>query len=1049
MPGMSLLLPSTLFFLSGLSALAYELAWVSRLELALGGSSLAIGIVLAAYMAGLGGGAILFGRWADRPGEPARRYAFLEFGIGAWGLLAPWIHAGLDSVYGASGGAGGLLLRAMLSLLALAPATLLMGGTLPVILRGLVRASEDTQRVAASLYGWNTLGAVAGTLLAEWLLLPRLGLAGTSRAVALLNIGLGLWALRAGPRLAAGVDEAPRSPAKPVRPNALLLAVAGGFLALCLEVAWSRALGMALGSTRHAFAAVLAAMLLGIGLGSLVARRLIRPLASAVWALVLAAAHALLFLFLFPRILELVYLVTQARVLSYEALLAFLWVICGLSVLPGAMAFGALLPIAIRVDADDVAHAGSSSGRIYLANTVAAVAGSLLASWLLLPWLGTDGSIRWAGLCALAVGMLLLGRTSHSWANTARAVAAALALLLFVWPSWPRERLDLNPTRLRHVTQSREPGDYPARFVGSGTAQLFAQEGRNAFVSVRANGRIKQLKIGGKTDGSTPNDMPTQLLLGTVPFLARPDARRACVVGFGTGVTARVAADFPSVRDVDVIEIESKVVEAAAAHFSAENDGVATRVDVRIVLDDARAHFRAASLAEPYDVIISEPSNPSIAGIANLFTRENYANAKRLLSEDGCYLQWVQLYETDLWMLRSMVRTFAASFEHVDIWWAYPNDLLLLGSDSALRYDREKSATAVLGNARLNADLWPYLYARSPDDLYSRYLGSAAQLSDLFESGDILHDDHPRLAAAAARNRYAPRLPFALLRELWQRYLLRDDKWPPLDGPLRPDELQTHNLLVAGARYLGPVTPDLAQAFLEGIENPEAWALRARHASSPAERQSYLAQGLELYPTHPLLFVELARLHIDAGDRELARRILDQIRLPEEWESADLSVQRLRLIPADSDSNARLITEHCRQGLELLMPREEAAETQSYLLGRLVAAATYDEEALKLLRERYREQPYDGTAGLAFAEAYLQRNQPYDCLRILDEVALDANMEFDTGLRVLRIRAMSRVSHPALIGELDDLLADHPDLVRHPDLQALLRARAGIGGAMR
>jgi predicted membrane-bound spermidine synthase/thioredoxin-like negative regulator of GroEL len=1051
---MSLFLPSVLFFLSGLAALVYELAWVARLELSLGGTSASIGVVLAAYMAGLGAGAWLLGGWADRPGRPARRYALLEAGIGVWGLVAPWILVFVEMLMAKSHGAGGIVTKALLALLALLPSTLLMGGTLPVLIRGLTRRSADAQRVVATLYGFNTLGAVAGVVLAEFFLLPAVGLAASSRLMGLLNLLLALVALRFASRLGDEIRVAePRSShraeileqtAPKVRAAltlALPLAALGGFLGLSLEVAWSRSLGMALGSTRHAFAAVLAATLLGIALGSLASRRVWHPTVLAAVSLFLLAASSALFLLGLPLLLRLVYLLTQTQALSYRGLIGFQWLLSAVAVLPAAVGMGALLPTAIRLGSASVESAGRQSGRIYLANNVAAVLGSLLTSLWLLPWIGSENIFRLVG--CLSVGAILwLMLQEPRWPLRPLFMAAALAAVvaLLAMPGWRAELLDMNPTRLRRGDPPRQPGEFANSFEGGGTALLFAEEGRNAYVSVRANGRIRQLKIGGKTDASTPNDMPTQLLLGALAFLARPDAQRVCVVGLGAGVTARVAADFPTVERVDVIEIESRVVDASE-FFRDVNDGVLERPSVSLVLDDARAHFLSASLPAPYDIIISEPSNPSIAGIANLFTREHYARARQQLADDGVYLQWIQLYETDDWMLRSMVRSFVESFEHADIWWAYPADFLLLGSPSELRYSLAKSREAVAANAGLSRDLWPYLYARRPDDLFSRYLGTGAELRDLFRAGSILTDDRPRLADAAARNRYEGQPPFVLLRELWTRYLRRQNKWPRLVDTIQPDLLETQRLLLAGARYLHPISAEMGESFLSGVEDPEAWALRARYAGSPGERQAILTQALDAYPTHPLVFLELARLHIDAGDREIAASILDELRLPDDWESADLSVLKLRLLSPTAPANAAAVSELCERGVARLLPREESASEREYLLTRLSEAAVLHGPALEALRALFDRRPYDGDVGLAYARALLQRGESRLCLESIDRVAASALLNNHAGLRTLRVQAMAAHNDPALNRELDAALHDFPDLRRHPDLQGLLRAR--------
>ena len=1038
------------FFVSGLSALVYELAWVDRLALVVGGSSYSIGLVLAAYMAGLGGGALYFGRLADRPGSPARRYALLEGGIGLWGLAAPFLLTALQAIYVASHG-GGLALRATLGLLALFPATFLMGGTLPVLARGIARDRADSHRATAMLYGWNTAGAVAGVLLAQFYLLDRWGLHGSSQMMGAVNLLLAAAAWLLGPRLVANIrdDESTTELAdessKDTSPHALRIATMGAAIAglsgLALEVSWSRALGSALGSTRHAFAAVLAATLLGIALGSLYETRRQAKRDSGVMRMSLAlswlGAACAFFLWAYPQLLQILFHFSQSHAFSYDGLVVAQMLLCWLFVLPGAFAMGRIFPLAVGMATESLGRAGRRLGSIYIANTIGAVAGSIAGAFVLLPMLGADGLLRASG--AVACVAALVAAAAARRRVLVALVGATVLLSLALLDGWAPERLDLNPTRLRRNSGTISPGQLQDRYITGGLAQLYSREGRNARVSVRATGSIRQLRIGGKTDASAPNDMPTQLLVGTVPFLARPEAKRICVIGLGSGVTASAAAGFSAVETVDVIEIEEAVVEAAQLHFGVANQNVMDDPKVHLVYDDARSYLLTPREDNPYDIIISEPSNPSIAGIANLFSLEHYQNAKRSLIEGGAYIQWIQLYETDAWMLKSMAKTFAAAFEHVDLWWAYPGDLFVLGSDAPLVYQRTKVRELLENNPRLRGELWPRLHIRQPDDIFSRYLSTARENATLFDDGEILRDDYPRLASRAARNRYVDAPPILLMREMWQRYIQRPNKWPLLDGADLPDLLETQALLTAGARYLERVSPDIATSFLADIETPEAWSLRIRMAATPLERQRMLAQAMAMHPEHPLLYLELARLHLDAGDPARAAQILDQLTLPGNWMTSDLSVQRLRVLAVTDGKNAQRVYDFTSDALARLLPRKRSASTRSYLLQRLSEAAVYVPAAFEELHQIWRDAPYDSEAGLGLARAQLTKGNARHCLETLKAVESSCFMQYKPELLRLRVLALALAGSAELPETLESFLHYFPDQIRHPELQAVLR----------
>lgn len=1065
---------AVLFFFSGAAGLVYQVAWSRRLELTFGSTTYSIGTVLAAYMAGLGLGAWAFGRLADRPGSPVRRYAALEAGIGVYGLLAPHVLDLIETLYVAAGGQGGAVAKAGLGLLALLPPTVLMGGTLPVLVRGLIETRGDAQRATGLLYGVNTLGAVAGATLAGLVVVPWIGMDATSRATGVVNLALAGLALALGRRLAvdipapAGPLPAPAGP-QPVladladlastvgasqedgarlRRVAALATTAGcGAVALALEVAWSRAFGLALGSTGHGFTIVLAGTLLGIGAGSLlVARRggaPDRPLAGLAAALLVLSASCYGFLLAYEHLLAFMFSAAQARALSYEGFLLLQLVVCGGMLLPATLAMGVAFPLAAELGTARVDGSGQALGRLYLANTLGSISGALGGAFLLVPLLGAEGVIR-AGVGVTALGGVALVVLAHRrgvWvpprSTTIGALGAALALAALAAPRWDPTILDAAPTRPRARAVATpdtpwEPGEVWQELHRAGSVLLYAREGLNCYVTVRGSGRDRVLLLGGKPDASTIGDMPTQLMCGVVPFLARPDAKKVLVVGIGSGATARAAADFPGVERVDVVEIEEAVVEAARRYFAVVNEGVLDRPSTRVILEDARTVLLTAPEAE-YDVIIGVPTNPWIAGVANLFTLEHYQHARRSLRPGGVYLQWMQLYLTSPWMSQAMLRTYLEAFPHVEVWCGTATDLLLVGSDRPIEHDLDAVRAAVEGNAGLSRDLWPRLRARGPDELFARFLVTGDELRPLVAGGEVLHDGVPRLEGRAARAMYEYLPSGQLLPQLWALAQARGSQWPPLSGPAPPGI----DLRVAAARHLveDAASRPAAQRLLEGVEGPEAATLRAQTLEGAAALRE-LEAAYAAHPRDPQVLIELAW-----SLQEEPARLTPLLAALEAQEAGGARRHLLRatsLNPSDPPQVARLV-EEVRAGLAALLPREDARALRRRLLDVLVPAAATTPAPLALLDGLVEADADDTDALVVLARALLHAGQLERCLGTLDVLAERHCMRDSLIVRYLRALVLYSADDPGLDDALQRLLELFPGQVENPRIRPLLR----------
>jgi spermidine synthase len=693
-----------LFLVSGAAGLLYEVLWARQLALVLGGAYPAVVAVVTTFLAGLAVGAGLGGRWAERTARPLRLYALLEACVGAWGLAFPLLLAAAEPVLGwcyrAFGGNPVLHPAASFAVAAalLLPPTVAMGATLPVLVRAVVRTPGGVLGGTGLLYGLNTMGAAGGALVTGFVLLPGLGLRGTLLVGVAANLCVAATAFlldrRAGPAPApeGPEDGSPAAdghpgPAAGVRRALLAVAAGSGFAAMLCQMGWTKALILFLGSSVHAFTLIVAAFILGLGAGGLLSPLLGRGGRARLLALV--ALEAIVGAGAWATVGSLAALpvevvgAVEARAGDFGAVLAWeWWTVLGIVALPTA-AMGAAFPLLVAALAEGGGGgAARSVGRVYAWNTAGTILGALGGGMLLVPALGIRGALLAATVVNLGLASLLAAAALRR--PVLRAAAALVLLggaggLVAAAPPWPPERIHCGSFLYGSIYQQRAEaqGKDVARVLrDSGWDTLFSREGRSATVGVlRSFEGMVFLRINGKTDASTGPDMATQVLLGQLPALAHPHPRSAMVVGLASGVSAAAVASHGLDR-VDVLEISPEVLEASR-FFDGVNGGVTRRPEVRVVLEDGRRHMEHAR--ETYDVIVSEPSNPWIAGVSNLFTVEYFRACRERLSGDGVLCVWLQAYSIPEEDFRMVVRTVRSVFPGLTVWECGPyQDYILL-----------------------------------------------------------------------------------------------------------------------------------------------------------------------------------------------------------------------------------------------------------------------------------------------------------------------------------------------------------------------------------
>lgn len=774
------LLYSILFFLSGATGLVYELLWVRVLYQSFGSTIQSVTTVVAAYMGGLGLGAWLFGRIADRSRNPAQLYGWLEIAIGIFGIISPlvlglahWIYLGTAGAL-ALGGAASVALRFGLAALVLLIPTTLMGGTLPVLTRALM--GEDRGLLKPSLgrlYGLNTLGAMTGTALAGFFLIEFVGVRASLWATAALNLAIGIAAIRLGRRqealdptsTLADADLQQPPPTSTLLHNvALALLAVTAFASLSNEIAWTRVLVMIVGGSTYAFSLVLLVFLLGIGLGSVIVARRSMPRADTAATAALAqgitgVGAAALFLF-FGFLPSYIITVFQIPNLSAAARLLLMGVAVGAVVLIPAIGMGMSFPLLTDLTARSRRARGADVGAAYALNTAGSILGAVLTGFVLVVALGTQATLRLGlvinALAALTLAALAARGIAEASADDRRLrvrvlTAGILGMLALVAalaaPGWSTRLVDLGPT-----IYARQKMDKAARqrfLEHRGTRQLAFREGPNATVSVWEGETGRSLRVNGKVDASDRGDMDTQIMIGLAPLVAHPGASSAFLIGQGTGVTTHVLASAPGMKRVKMVEIEPAVL-AMDSLFHAVNDRVLARPNVQAVVDDARSALQLDRTR--YDVIVSEPSNPWVAGIATLYTPEFFRIAKSRLADDGIFCQWIQLYQLPLPIVAGIVRSLREVFPHVHVWFGGTSDLVVLASARPISYDHEWITRLLTPGGELYALGQEWLSLDSPDQYFGRMLLGDSGVARLITRATFNHtDNRPRLEFVAAR----------------------------------------------------------------------------------------------------------------------------------------------------------------------------------------------------------------------------------------------------------------------------------------------------------
>jgi spermidine synthase len=711
-----------MFFLSGAAALIYEVVWVRSLSLVFGGTHLAVTTVLSVFMGGLAAGSYLIGKRVDAIKNPLRLYGHLELGIALFAVIFIVLLKIYPSVYIflVQGKESSTLylsfIRVLFAFISLIVPATLMGGTLPVLTRFVTGHSKKLGTHLSLLYGFNTLGAVAGTAAAGFYLLRYFSLSTTLKTAIVMNVLIGITSLALQKRAGLLFNSTENIPGSPVKETAAQLKTGdtlpfklvlwgigvSGFCALGYEVLWTRILTIVVGASVYGFTTMLAAFLTGIALGSKA-----YGIFTGISGEKEKGIERSIFGFGFVQIIiGLTALLVSFYIRDLPSVSIALWdylgkmniglfgvrqwtnlVLAFLYMVVPAFFMGLAFPFAAKVHSEYKKLTGSAVGEVLAYNTTGAILGSALSGFVLIYLFGIERSLQMLTVINIGFGLLIITSLSKQRSLSRAAVVLTAGLVCFMsinttaFRMWDMKYFAIFRTNQPEVFSTPER----VREALEHTDVLYYAEGTESSVSsIKIKGGVQTFITNGRSEASTHlTDQQVQYTLGHLPMLLNKAPKRVLVVALGSGMTLGATSAHPSVEQVTLVEIEPKVIGIART-FAEYNHHVLDNPKLRIIFNDGRNFLLTTK--EKFDVITADPIHPWFRGAGYLYTREYFKLASEHLNEGGVMGQWLPIYELTVENLRSIVKTFNENFIYTMMWLTH-TDATLVGSNSPIMID--------------------------------------------------------------------------------------------------------------------------------------------------------------------------------------------------------------------------------------------------------------------------------------------------------------------------------------------------------------------------
>ncbi|MBI4379093.1 MAG: fused MFS/spermidine synthase [Nitrospinae bacterium] len=775
-----------IFFLSGVSGLVYEIVWIRLLSHVFGVSSFAVSTVLTVFMAGLGIGGYIFGRLIDNKGDPLKVYALLEILTGLYAISLPYLIKSSEwlyiMIYNIIGGSFIFLSieRFILSFFILIFPTIMMGGTLPVISRFLIRSEDRVGIDSGIIYSLNTFGAVVGCAVTGFYLIESIGINNSLYSAAFLNFFAGagayiisqkseVWGTHPVDGSQNPEFKTQNSRLKTLHselsiPHLFVLITFGfsGMAALSYEVLWTRLLILILDNTIYAFSIILFTFLLGIAGGSFIFAKipfnphlskgerggLNRERIVTIFALfqILIGLMGLLSLLLFAHhnlfsswLNIFISWSLQSLGIGYwwkrlfaTFLMAFL-----IMIIP-TLFMGASFPAISTIYLSDVKNVGKGIGKIYLINTIGAIIGSFSSGFIILPILGIQKAIIVVGSISLIFGITIIFLNRRNLSRYVIPVSSIIAGIIII--GFILKRGDI--PRLISVEK-----------LDLGNEVLYYKEGITGTVLVSSQETdltpqrkpVKRLWINGDPiAGEFRGALQLERLQAHLPLMFHNDPKSVLVICFGTGSTAGAVSDH-RVEEVYAVDISKEVFESGR-YFSEGNRNILADPRLKMIIEDGRNFLLTTD--KKFDFITSEPPPPSNAGIVNLYSREYYLLCKSRLKSGGMVSQWIPLHHLSEDDFRMLVSTFVSVFPNSTMWFT-KWDAIMIGSDSKLTINLER-LKGRFQNKRL-AESLKEIGISNPYQLLSTFIMDKDNLSQFVNRVPVVTDDRPYVEFTAPR----------------------------------------------------------------------------------------------------------------------------------------------------------------------------------------------------------------------------------------------------------------------------------------------------------
>lgn len=754
-----------IFILSGFTGLIYESIWTHYLKLLLGHASYAQTLVLALFMGGMAIGAWLASRFSMQWKNPLLLYAIVEAVIGLLALsfhtvfvfVSNYLHT---TVFIAISPDWVQVSKWLIASLLILPQSVLLGLTFPLMSSGIIRLStQQSGSTIAILYFNNSIGAACGAIISSFVMIAQVGLPGTIKIAGLLNILLAIIVLileniTSFEKPYSTSHYSPNKISFWTKSGLILAAAITGIASFFYEIAWIRMLSMVLGSSVHSFELMLSVFITGLALGGLWIRSRIDLLKIPIlWFAIIQIIMGLFALLTIPLYnFTFDFMAFLIHALKPNADGYSLFNIGGHAIamcimLPTTFMAGMTLPLLTQtLFTQGIGE--KSIGQIYTANTLGAIIGIIFAVHIIIPLTNLRTLILVGVMLDCAVGLTVLYFITISAYKTRAILVGAFVMCSILYIA---QFSHFDPYRMASSV-------YRFGSAKITDAQVIHHDGKTASIDIiQFPSGSKAIATNGKVDARInppliePSiDESTMVLLGALPLGFFPDAQQVANIGLGSGMTSHTVLGSDLLKSIDTIEIEQAVVDMAK-HFGPQTERVYNDPRSQIYIEDAKTFFSRQQ--KVYDIIISEPSNPWVSGVANLFTKEFYHHTKQYLNQDGLFVQWIHLYENNEYLLSSIFKAINQEFNYYKIYNSNNNDIIVIASQTN-HYIKELKSS-IFSNQQLSQSL-NRINISNASELSMHYIGDQVLFNAFSKAytSPINSDYYPYLAYNAPKARF-------------------------------------------------------------------------------------------------------------------------------------------------------------------------------------------------------------------------------------------------------------------------------------------------------